>query len=223
MLTPVLHTLAVCHHTPALEEAAEFLRRWLGFEERERECEREPERGMVELSNGALTLRLLAAREVGSLLELEVVTDELPAAARFVAQEMRLAAQTEIEAVGDGRLEQRFATPWGLVLVLTQKLSLDELGVPVPVPQTLEWESSAVCLVQEVLAFVPRCFRQGAQRRVAEASEKRVLERGRVEVGRDDAVAGLLAATPDFQQRRLRSELASRGFPVDAAAAGAPR
>lgn len=206
MLRPVIHTLAVLHHTVDVAGLATFLRQWLGFEDRESGA------GFHELSNGAMTLRLLPTSEPGTPLELEAVTEDLPSTARFVAEELHLNATTAIETVGPDRFEQRFATPWGLVLVLTQKLSLDELGIPVAVPQTLDWESSAVKLVQEVLTFVPRDFRAGAQRRVAQATEARVLAQGRVEVGEADAVAGLLGATPNFQLQRLRLELASRGF-----------
>lgn len=209
---PVHHVLAVQLAVADLAGAASFFLGELGFERREESA------GAIELSNGALTLRLQrAATPAAGNLELEVMTGDIDASRASLCRLPGVEALAPMVEVERGRIEQRLTTPFGAVLILTRKLTVDELGDFLPVPTELEWEGRAVTLVQRVLRHVPLEFRAGAHARAARAAEALALLAGEVVVGERLALEGLLASTPEFKQESLSAELVRLGFDPGAA------
>lgn len=202
--------LSVLVPTPAVEPAASFFVERLGFERKRQGT------GWSQVENGALVLRLVAADGAGPAtvpsVEVEVVTRDLEATAAELCDAPGVAVVAPPERVRDDRIEMRLATPHGIVLRLARDLDEDDLGILPPLPTELIWDAAAERLIRELLTHVPVAFRSDARRLVTWTAEGLALGAGAVEVREEQALRGLLRATPPFRRREWRAILADRGI-----------
>lgn len=204
-----MDVIAVVHRVDMPGDAAAFLESVLGMTR--------TEEGDADnrVTSGALEVRLLPPDpdRAPSLLELELsANDALECRDRLLAQPgTRL--RTDAQRTRPDRIELQVEAPFDLLVRVVQHLDEDQLGVLPPLPTSLEWTPDAARLVQETLRTVPLAFRDQARRRMTQRSEYLAARDGRVVVEQDDAVRGMLDATPDFQQPSLRATLAAAGVP----------
>jgi hypothetical protein len=169
--------------------------------------------GWAEIDNGALALRVVpwpGDGEPPSPVVLELVTEELEATCNNLSQVPGVSPPDAPNKVAHDRIERRIETALGVVLVVTKRLTEDDLDEFPELPSELVWQPEAVSLVQEMLRLVPLSFRDGARRRVTAFAESLAVGTGAVEVVQRQARDALLQATPDFQQDALQAALRER-------------
>jgi hypothetical protein len=191
------------------EKVASFCCTHLDFEESDRGT------GWIEIENGALAVRVIplpAESGPAGPLVLEYRSGDLDATCERLARLPEVRRIAPPERVAHDRIERRVETDLGLTLVVTRKLTEDELEEAPELPTELLWQDEAIHLLQDMLRLVPLAFRDDARRRLTALAESLAAEEGEIEVTQPKALEALLRGTPDFQQRALEQALATRGL-----------
>lgn len=201
------YTLAVIHPVPDIDAAAAFLADHLGFEAGE------SGNGYRVVSNGTVTLRLVEGD--GPLLTLDVKSRDLERdGARFLATAGNTRV-TEQHFVSIYRAELTFATRFNIQVTLSRRYTDDDLGLLPQFETSLEWDSATLQLVQRLLRIVPLDFRPAACDKVVTTAEAIAASAGHLAVEQEQALRGLIAATPLFQHAHLRELLRNEGVDAD--------
>lgn len=204
--------VSIIHVVVDVEQAADFLIDVLNFQERSRTQD------SVQVDNGALSVRLVTTgimARAKTTLELEMSTEDLPAAAQHYQAIAGVEILTEPQRLSQEQLEMRLQGPQNIIITLSKTFDEDELAILLPLPTSLDWHEDAEIAVQRLLRIVPLGFREQARQRVTEQAEMAAAYNGEVTVDQLTAIRSLAQATPTFQHQALREALAVEGLNTD--------
>jgi hypothetical protein len=162
--------------------------------------------------NGAVSVRLVNDNIHETPLNLELHSQQLDEDTQELLAHPGVFLLSEKVLINPYRLETHLQAPHGLVITLFKEFNEDDLGILPPLPISLDWETSALDCVQQLLVCIPLDFRHLARQRITERAEVLAAEQGEITVTLNIAVQALAETTPHFQHPTLVAALHERGI-----------
>lgn len=201
--------VSVIHSVDDLADAAAFLCRVLGFQQKPAAS------NAIIVENGAVAIRLVTAKTElpNTVLTLELHTQDTATTLTQLRDHAGISLLHQAENnVRQERTETLLQAPHGIKIMLVQEFNEDQLDISPPLPTELIWHDEAEACVKRMLKLVPISFRQPARVRVTERAEMIAGENASITVTLADALHALADTTPLFQRAILISTLQAEGI-----------
>jgi hypothetical protein len=199
--------ISVIHPVADFAEAKAFLCDTLGFQ-----CKQATAEAVI-VDNGSLAVRLVPVKDtVQGNLHLELHSQNRELTTDTLLSLPNVSLITRDIAIGPQRLESHFQGPQGIVIIVAQEYSEDELDIMPPLPMSLLWDDDAEQCVKQMLRLTPLGFRAAARTRITEQAEMLAGEEAAITVTIANAVRALAEVTPAFQHPALVSALQQHGI-----------